>query len=262
MRRRGRGLSTSGTNPFDSLAVDYDDTFTHTVIGRVMRAAVWRRLAAVFPADSHVLELNCGTGADAAWLAERGVRVRATDASQGMVDVARARGIEATRWNAEDIGTLADQPGVGPFDGALSNFGGLNCVGDLAAVASGLGRCVRPGGTAVLCVMGQIVPWEWMWYLGQGNPRAAFRRLRRRTVWRGLTIRYPSVGSLRTTFEPWWVSRRVWALGALVPPSYVEPWAARHPRALHRLDRMERRVETCPLVTRLADHYVIELERR
>ena len=227
-----------------------------------MRAAVCRRLAEVFAKGSSVLEINCGTGIDAAWLGERGVHVRATDASPAMVDVARARGIEAEQWAAEDIGAFADQSGVGPFDGALSNFGGLNCVEDLDAVASGLARCVRPGGAALLCVMGPVVPWEWIWYLGHGSPRKAFRRLRSNTAWRGITIRYPSIGSLRATFAPWWRSKRVWALGALVPPSYVEPWVARHPRALDRLARMERRVETWPLMARLADHYVIELERR
>jgi SAM-dependent methyltransferase len=207
-----------------------------------------------------VLELNCGTGADAEWLGERGVHVRATDASQRMVDVACARGVDATQLAAEEVGSLADV--VEQFDGALSNFGGLNCVDDLNVVASGLARCVRRGGTALLCVMGPTVPWEWIWYLGHGKPRAAFRRFRRSTVWRGMTIRYPSVSALRSTFDPWWTARRVWALGALVPPTYAESWAVRHPRALARLDRLERRMETWPLVARLADHYVIELERR
>jgi SAM-dependent methyltransferase len=206
------------------------------------------------------LELNCGTGVDAEWLGERGVHVCATDASQRMVEVACARGVDATQLAAEDVGSLADV--VEQFDGALSNFGGLNCVDDLNAVASGLARCVRRGGTALLCVMGPTVPWEWIWYLGHGKPRTAFRRFRRSTAWRGMTIRYPSVGALRSTFAPWWMARRVWALGALVPPTYAELWAVRHPRLLVRLNRAERRMESWPIMARLADHYVIELERR
>lgn len=255
-------MTAVSTTAFDSLAADYDDTFTNTAIGRVLRAAVWRRLEDLFSAGSSVLELNCGTGVDAAWLGARGIHVCATDASQRMVDVACARGVDATQWAAEDIGALADERGAEEFDGALSNFGGLNCVDDLGAVASGLARCVRKGGTAVLCVMGPTVPWEWIWCLAHGKPRAAFRRLGPSTIWRGMTIRYPSVGSLRGMFAPWWTTRRVWALGALVPPTYAESWAVRHPRALDRLDRIERRVETWPIVARLADHYVIELERR
>jgi SAM-dependent methyltransferase len=159
-----------------------------------MRAAVWRRTDVLFPAGARVLELNCGTGVDALHLMERGVSVLATDVSQGMVDVAAARGVDAVRCGAEDIAALGAQRG--PFDGVLSNFGGLNCVADLERVASGLGSSVRPGGAVVLCVMGPIVPWEWAWYLGHLQGRKAVRRLKASTEWRGLTIRYPSVDSL------------------------------------------------------------------
>lgn len=251
---------SSTESPFDALAVEYDDTFTDTVIGRTMRAAVWRRTDVLFAPGSRVLELNCGTGVDALHLAERGVTVSATDASQGMVDVARARGVDAVRCNAEDIGALGSA--LGPFDGVLSNFGGLNCVADVGGVASGLAAAMRPGGVAVLCVMGPVVPWEWGWYLGHLQGRKAVRRFKASTEWRGLTIRYPSVDSLRKSFAPWFTCERSWALGAFVPPSYIEPFAARHPGLVERLDRIERRTETWWPVVRVADHYVVELRRR
>ena len=47
---------------FDDLAGDYDDTFTRSAIGRLMRAAVWRRLESNFRPGGHVVELKCGTG--------------------------------------------------------------------------------------------------------------------------------------------------------------------------------------------------------
>ena len=43
----------------------------------------------------------------------------------------------------EEIGNLGE---CGLFDGALSNFSGLNCVEDLAAVARQLASLVKPGG--------------------------------------------------------------------------------------------------------------------
>lgn len=223
-----------------------------------MRAAVWRRLSTCFPAGSRVLELNCGTGVDAAWLGARGVEVLATDASDGMVETARRRGVAAEVLDASAVGSLTG----GPFDGALSNFGGLNCIDDLASVAEGLGAQVRPGGAVVLCVMGPVVPWEWLWYLARLQPRKAFRRLRGATEWRGLTIRYPSARSLRHTFAPWFSCERTWALGAFVPPSYAEPLARRVPWLVRGLDRVERLTETWTPVVAIADHYVLELRRR
>jgi hypothetical protein len=48
----------------------------------------------------------------------------------------------------------------------------------------------------------------------------------------------------------------------LVPPSYAESWARRHRPVVEWLDRWERRIEGWPIVPWLADHYLLELERR
>jgi hypothetical protein len=107
------------------------------------------------------------------------------------------------------------------------------------------------------------VPWEWGWFLARGQPRKAARRLGRGgSSWCGMTIRYPTIAAMRRAFAPHFLQRRVSAIGALVPPTFAGPWAARHPHLLAALDRWERRVETLPPFTWLADHYLIEFERR
>jgi SAM-dependent methyltransferase len=252
---------------FDDLAADYDAQFTAGVIGSRLRRAVWRRLEARFRPGHRVLEVNCGTGEDAVFLGKRGVRVLATDLSAPMVERARRKVAEAGLDDRVEVRQLAlehleglDAP---PFDGALSNFGGLNCVADLAGTARGLAARLRPGAFAVLCVMGPIVPWEWLWYLVHGQPATALRRLRRGGVaWRGITVRYPSISTLRRAADPGFRVRRVGALGAILPPPFAEAWAQRHPRLLDLLDRWERRLEAVPPWPWVADHYLIELERR
>lgn len=253
--------------PFDSIAGDYDRAFTTSAIGKHMRAAVWRRLDAAIQPGARVLELNCGTGEDAVHLARRGVRVHATDASAEMVAATRAKVERAGQGEMVRVERLAIDDlahrRAGPFDGVLSNFGGLNCVDDLPGVARGLAALLRPSAPVLLCAMGPIVPWEWGWYLARKQPRKAFRRLRRGGApWRGLTILYPSIGELERAFAPHFARRRVAAIGALVPPSYAGEWAARHPRLLAALDRWERRLEIVPPLPWLADHFLIELERR
>lgn len=252
--------------PFDALAADYDLAFVEGAIGRRMRAAARRRIDAVFRPGMRVLELNCGTGEDAIHLARRGVRVLATDRSEAMLIIARAKVEQAGVERLVEVRRLAiEEAGEGltdAFDGLLSNFGGLNCVEDLAGAAGGLASRVRPGGTALLCIMGPRVPWEWAWFLAHGRPREAVRRLRRQGArWRGMTVRYPSIGAVRRAFAPQFAQRRVSAIGALVPPTFAEGWARRHPRILDALDRCERRLETVPPLPFLADHYLLELER-
>lgn len=251
---------------FDRLAAEYDDGFTRTGLGLRMRQAVWQRLDALFTPGYRVLELACGTGEDAVHLGGRGVKVLATDASPEMVRVAGEKveraglcgDVQVRRLPLEELADL-DEP---LFDGALSNFGGLNCVADLPGTGRALAARLRPGGVAVLCVMGPLVPWEWGWFLGHAQPAKAFRRLTPGGVeWRGLRIRYPSIRTLRRAFAPGFRMRRVAALGALLPPPYTETWAARHPRMIERLDRWERRVETLPPFPWIADHYLMEMER-
>ncbi len=243
--------------PFDALAAGYDRQFIGTPLGALLRKRVQSRLDARFAPGDRVLELACGTGEDAVHLGQRGVRVVATDASAAMIEQARAKiaasaltGIVETRQLAiEDLATLA-----GPFDGAFSNFGGLNCVADPAAVAVVLADLLRPGAPLLLCVMGSLVPWEWA--------GLQFRRLRRGGVaWRGITVRYPSPGSLRRAFAPDFRPLRLSAVNALLPPTEWEAWTSRHPRLLAALARWERRLETVPPLPWLADHYLLELER-
>lgn len=263
-------MLTETPTPFDDMAADYDRSFTHSLLGTRMRQAVWQRMDSHFKPGDHVLELNCGTGEDAVHLAQRKVRVCATDIAAGMTRATREK---VTRYGLErlvvvrqmSIEALNQSPPclpmpAGGYDGALSNFGGLNCVGNLEAVAEGLAACLRPGATALLCIMGPVCPWEWGWYLRKGQPAKAFRRLKRGgVVWRGLTIRYPSVRTVRRAFEPTFRLRRVSAVGALLPPTYAETWAVRHERLITALDGWERRFET--LLPLVADHYLLELER-
>ena len=260
---------------FDALAADYDASFTATPLGTLLREAVWRRLDARFSPSDRVLELACGTGEDAVHLARRGVRVTAIDASAAMVETARRKvataGLEEMiEVHHQEISSLCsplplagEGPGVRAFDGAFSNFGGLNCVSDLPALAQALAQRLRPSALVLLCVMGPLVPWEWIWYLGKGDPARAFRRLRcGGVVWRGLTVRYPSIRAIRRVFAPEFRTLRVSAVGALLPPTYIEEWVRRHPRLLAALARWERRLERVPPLPWLADHYLIELERR
>jgi len=254
-------------NVFNGMAADYDRSFTAGPLGRRMRAAVWRRADAAFRPGERVLELNCGTGEDAVYLAQRGVRVLATDISPRMLAKTRAKVASAGFADLVDTDQLAIEDlkhcRAGGFDGVLSNFGGLNCVEDLPGVASALAGKLRPGARALLCLMGPAVPWEWGWFLSRGEPRKAVRRLQPGGAsWQGLTIRYPSISEVRRAFAPHFAQRRVSAIGALVPPSFANDWAARHPRLLAMLDRWERRLEIVPPLPWLADHYLIELERR
>jgi SAM-dependent methyltransferase len=252
---------------FDAIAADYDASFTGTEIGARMRQAVWKRCAARFAPGARVLEMNCGTGEDAVWLASRGIDVLATDISPAMLRQAEDKAANSGTFMRprfrtlawEDLGSLDEAP----FDGLLSNFGGLNCVADLGVVARSAAAKLRGGGVALLCIMGPAVPWEWVWFGLHAEPAKAFRRLRRGGAeWSGIPIRYPSIRQVRRAFSPDFRILRVSALGALLPPPYTERLLGKFPTMIRALDAIERRFESVWPLPHLADHYLLELERR
>ncbi len=258
--------------PFDHVADTYDEVFTHSLIGRAQREPVWKELDRCFHTGQRILELNCGTGVDAIHLAERGIDVLACDVAPRMIQVARQRlGLvrEGKRVDfrvlaTEEIAVLADQ---GPFDGAFSNFAGLNCVADLSKAASDLANLLAPGATVLLCMAGRSVAWEIVWYLGQGKLRKALRRFELGgTVGRlaeGVIVKvhYPTVRMMARVFAPEFRLVRLKGIGVAVPPSYLEPYARRFPRVLKALAVADRVLSRTPGFRVLADHILLEFQR-
>lgn len=260
--------------PFDAVADSYDEIFTVSKIGQAQRASVWKELEKAFHPKDRVLELGCGTGVDARFLARQGTTVFACDSSPQMIRAVRRNiqelkstlmgSVHLHQLRIEEISSLREQ---GPFDGAFSNFGALNCVEDLRSLAIDLAPLLRPGASALLCLMGPCCAWEIAWYLGEGRPRKAFRRLRRGGVIARLAdqatvrVHYPGVRSLARMFFPEFRLKSVKGVGVSVPPSYGEPWAVRFPRLFDFCLRADSALGRCPGVRLFADHILLRFER-
>jgi ubiquinone/menaquinone biosynthesis C-methylase UbiE len=255
--------------PFDALAESYDRIFTDSLIGRAQRSAAWRHLDSTFLPGQRVLELNCGTGVDALHLAERGVRVDAFDVSSAMIGVANRRLSASSRLPVrfdvlatEDLGAVDSV-----YDGAFSNFGGLNCVQDLRQVAANLARLVCPLGHVVLCLASRLCVWETGWWLAHGKPAKAFRRLRKGGISAELTpgsrvhVQYPPVRQLCRLFAPEFSLVAVHGIGLFVPPSYLEPHARRFPSLLRAAVRLDGLVSSLPGLRGVADHVLLTFRR-
>ena len=255
---------------FNRIAQDYDQIFTDSLIGRAQRDAVWKVLTRTFRTNDKVLELNCGTGEDAIFLAGNGISVFALDASPQMI----ARAEQRRRYNSspppvvfrelptERIGELHPET---QFDGAFSNFSGLNCIADLCAVASSLASLVKQDGRLVLCFSTRVCLIEVLYYLAVGQWRKAFRR------WKGYTdvtldgvqfkVYYPTLRKIRQSFAPDFRLDSCTGIGVTVPPSYLEAWARQHPRLFLLLRRLEERLAALPILRSTGDHVLLCLEK-
>ncbi|HEY7387471.1 MAG TPA: methyltransferase domain-containing protein [Bryobacteraceae bacterium] len=240
------------TSSFDQLADQYDTLWTDSAVGRFQRQAVWRIIDPLFSPGASVLDLGCGTGVDALHLMAAGIKVCGIDASSAMVRVAQGRGVTARILPIEQLDQLA-----GPLDGAISNFGPLNCVSCLERVAETLARLIVPGGRLALCLMGRCCAWEICHYLSRGRPAKAFRRWRTAVESLGVRVTYPSVRRLKAVFRGKFRLDFWRGIGLLVPPSYV----SLSERTLAQLAAADRRIAGLPLPRALADHRVLVFTR-
>lgn len=256
---------------FDTIAADFDSRFGNWLSVAAQRNAVRAALMREFPAGGRILELGGGTGEDSAFLAKRGFDVLMTDASPAMVALAKAKleplGARAVICPAEEVGRLSrggTAAGATLFAGAFSNFAPLNCVVDLAPVAEGLARLLKPGAPAMLVLFGICCPGEMVTEVLRGRPQSALRRFRRGEAPARLSnfhfrIVYHRAANLRRAFAPWFALEKRVGIGIAVPPSAAEPWISQHPRLVRMMESFDR-IASRPLAT-FGDHILYQFRR-
>jgi ubiquinone/menaquinone biosynthesis C-methylase UbiE len=255
---------------FDSIAASYDDLFTRSMIGRAQRAAVWHALLDAFTPGARILELNCGTGEDALFLARHDISVVACDGSAGMIRTARKRLQDEEpdapiRFELLPTEHLAQLHPSTLFDGALSNFSGLNCLSNLNQAARDLASLVTPRGPVLICLSTRFCLAETLWFLFHGDFRKAFRRtpgvahakVNEFTV----KVYYPTLREVKQSFSPWFRLRSCTGIGVAVPPSYLEPTMRKFPRLLRLLRWIDQRISRLPLLRIMGDHMFLHFER-
>ncbi len=229
-----------------------------------------------FGPGDQILELGCGTGEDAIWLAERGMRVIATDASEAMLSVARQKALSAglkdtiqffhLDLNSAEAG-LPSPKETGRFDGIVANFGVINCLEDRQALARAMAAATRQDAKIVLTVMGPVCLWEIVWHLAHGDLRRALRRFRggaKAHVGGGEMIRvwYPSANRLDNELRPAFRMTALQAIGALLPPSYLSRWLEARPTLFAGLRKLDRKIATRRPWPWFSDHYTMTLVRQ
>ena len=254
---------------FDAFAADYDANFSHTQLGKILRQRVWDIYGRYFQPGQHLLELACGTGEDALWLAKQGFTITATDGSAEMVAVTQHKAQKAGLTHHIITHQLPLQnirqypiPHT-PYDGLYSNFGGLNTIGKWQRLANSLAQLVRPGGIAVLVPMGSVCLWEIGWYLLHGDVKRAMRRFSwPATAVIGQThipIWYPSARRLRRDFSPWFEHVHTESLGLWLPPSYLGHFVEKRPSLFQRFNQFEK--VSHRFTSGWGDHYILVLKR-
>jgi SAM-dependent methyltransferase len=264
---------TTASRPdiFDSAAASYDALFESLPGTPRLRRIVQNRMLRTFHPGDHILELNAGTGTDAISLASHGIHVHATDGSAAMVRTIAAKAAAAGVEHYVSTGILPlDETGrlqAGPFDGVLSNLGGLNCLPDLSPVLQDLAHLIRPGGHALLCFMPDFSLWETAAFALRGDWKRARRRRNPEGCLaeiQGAQVRtfYHSPAALVRSAAAAFTVRAIIGLNIITPPPSSSMAHTRLHAVLPLLEQLEDMLASLPPLNRLGDHVLIILQRR
>jgi hypothetical protein len=246
---------------FERLAGKYDDLFSRSRIG-TQRGVVWEVLADTFHPGDEILVLNCRTTEDGRFLSLLDVSVVACNVPEGLIHAGPYPSIHPPLPRTRPLSKC--RPGA-LFDGALSNFSGLNCVADFDRTARALASMVTVGAPVILCLSTRFCLSETLWFLLHGNPRKAFRRsfgIATVTVGdRTVKMHYPALRRVSKSFSPSFLMRSCTGIGIAVPPSYLEPIFRKYPRMFGLLRRIDQGISHLPLLRTIGDHMLLYFER-
>ncbi len=243
---------------YDAIAHEYDAQLAQNPVALYMRERLHEHFARAFHSGDSVLDLTAGTGSDACFLAARGIRVVALDASPGMIaelQRAAAQGGLTVETHVQPVEHLA-QLELCDLDGAISTFGGLNTVQGLPRLAQNLSSCLKPRGRVILHALNDFCFWQVLSNLA--HARMQLTRGTELHVGQAVMAHrfYNPFALWRDAFYRYFAPREVYALSVVAAPALVKryPYAA---RAFFTLDRIAGQVFPAA-----GDFFVMELEKR
>ncbi|NMH86662.1 class I SAM-dependent methyltransferase [Flavivirga algicola] len=257
---------------FDIAAKNYDNVFTFSKIGRAQRNRVYSYLNPIINNTTKklsILELNCGTGADAIKLANLGHSVLATDISKAMIDVAKAKETPKNLdFKIQDINTISSQTFQTQFDLIFSNFGGLNCLSkkELEAFIKTSKDLLTPNGKLVFVIMPRFCIWERLYFYLKGDLTNAKRRRSNKSVLANIDgIKVPTwyynPKEIISLAKPQYKPEKIKPIGISVPPSYLEASFISKRPLLDLLIGIEK-IFNFSFLAKYADHFLIELTKK
>lgn len=257
---------------FNYQASVFDDLYSEDPVILYKRDRVRNHLLKYLHSDSHLLELNAGTGEDAIFLAKRGHHVHATDIATCMQDRLRekasANGLADLISN--EICSFTELDGLkekGPYDGIFSNFAGLNCTGDLGKVLASFDSLLKPGGVVTLVILPKFCLWETL-LIFKGKFKTATRRF---FSSRGRSARIDGSGFTCWYYSPSFIIKQlkdkfdlmaIEGLCVFVPPSYIENFVVKYPRLFNYLKEKESRFKSSWPWRLMGDYYIISLRKK
>ena len=251
---------------FGALADEYDEMrFTNKSV-QIMREKFYELVTSVVKPGSDILEINCGSGIDAAYFAGKGYNVLATDISDKMLLNAEEKNInkniEFMKLNFIELHKIQNRK----FDLVYSNLGGLNCTDELKKISADIYNLLNDEGYFIAAVMPNFFLWEFLLFI-KGEFARALRRISKDWIEANvggekIKVKYYSPKRFKKYFTNEFSFVKTKALRIFAPPPPAGHFYSKHPSFSKLLDKIDLFLENFYFASFACDYYIIVFKKK
>jgi ubiquinone/menaquinone biosynthesis C-methylase UbiE len=272
-KTKGNNYFSTVQEAFDSASEEYDFTISHNFINTWIRKRSVREILRLVKPSDTLLEIGCGTGAEAIQISKNVRQIIATDISQGMLNLLRQKinakkleNILPVQVRAANISTIAPLVDGNSVRIAYSFNGALNLEPDIEGFPLELSRILEREGYFVCSVRNIFCLSETMAHAAvlQIDKIAPRRKQPTMVSVGGIDIPafYYSTTLMSRLFKPYFRLRRLVGLPAFLPPAYLNDHCVRFRPVTSVLERLETILAERFPFNRLSDQTLFVFQKR
>jgi ubiquinone/menaquinone biosynthesis C-methylase UbiE len=251
---------------YNEQAHSYDDDLARGHLAVKIREHLQKKLAKNFKKEEHILEIGCGTGTDAIFIAEKGIFVTAIDPSKKMLEIAKRKvtdsgtgtHIELINVRGEDIIKLQNQV----FTGAYSNFNALNHLEDLKKFSMDLASILQPKSKVYIVMLNKMCFIESFMHLLLLKPILAYKKLTDRQATLSVKLKLFFPRRVKEIFSAHFDTVSITGFGIFIPPDNFSRLYRRLKVFFNIAGLFEVIISSVYPFYSFCDHYLIEMEKR